>query len=122
VLVASTGAAAYAGAQPPPPLLSVSSEMALQGCFAGEGRCTTDPVTTSDGRILIQLVPAFVGEVHVFLDARHGSDYVYTCHAPTAQLTCSRIVETGVPGTYSVTVEFGPATQGAVFVEVVTPS
>lgn len=96
--------------------------MALQGCFAGEGSCTTPPVTTSDGRVLIHLVPAFVGEVQVFLRSSSGGSYLYTCESPPPATGCSRVVETGRAGTYRVEVVFAPDSQGAVFVEVVTPS
>lgn len=91
-------------------------------CFAFEGECSSGPVGTSDGRILIQVFPFYVGSTHVFV---HGPGFpvrhVGACDSPSFE-ACTYMVETRRAGVYIVTVEFGPTTNGGLLLEVLTPA
>lgn len=100
----------------------VSAELILQPCLAGGGECVTPPVTTSDGRIFVQLLPAYVGVAHVYVEGDHGPrKYAYSCHSPPA-MDCSKLIDVGRPGTYVLVVTFDARTTGALLVEALSPS
>lgn len=121
-LVLLSGGAALLPATPTAAGDGASSELILQPCLAGGGRCETPPVTTGDGRIFVQLVPVYTGVAHVYVEGEHGPrTYAFSCHSPPAT-DCSRLLHMGHAGTYVLVVEFAPHTTGALLVEALTPS
>ncbi len=94
-----------AGEIPIRPAWQPASEIGLLPCFAFEGRCASEPISTSDGRIFIHVIPVYLGVTNVFVDGIGFHQHISTCKSPDSD-TCTYLVETKRAGTYIVTVEF----------------
>lgn len=100
----------------------VRAELVLQPCVAGGGRCEAAPVSTSDGRIFVQLFPAYVGSAVIFVEGDHGPrKAAFACDSPPAT-DCTRMLDMGKPGVYIVSLDFDPGARGVALLEAVTPS
>lgn len=100
---------------------TLQTQVILQPCVAGQGRCDAPPVTTQDGRIFLQIYPAYAGAAYVYLERPGPPMLLFSCDVPLGT-GCSKMVDTGRAGTYNVFVEFHPAAQGILLLEAASPA